>query len=84
MLSQVQNGAERAIAYFSKTLRKSERNYSVTRIELIVIVEAVRHFHHYLWGRQFLVRTDHGVLQWLLNLKPRGATCTVAGIIGDV
>ena len=31
VLSQVQQGAERPIAYYSKTLSPSERNYCVTR-----------------------------------------------------
>ncbi|XP_076230291.1 uncharacterized protein LOC143176614 [Nomia melanderi] len=35
VLSQIQNGEERVIAYFSKTLGKAERNYCVTRKELL-------------------------------------------------
>ena len=35
VLSQVQNGEERVIAYYSKTLAKPERNYCVTRRELL-------------------------------------------------
>ena len=69
VLSQVQDGDERAIAYYSKTLNKAERNYCTTRKELLAIITAVRHFHHYLYGRPFLVRTDHGALRWLLNFK---------------
>jgi len=33
VLSQVQEGGERVVAYFSKTLSKAERNYCVTRRE---------------------------------------------------
>jgi hypothetical protein len=33
VLSQVQNGQERVIAYYSKTLNKADRNYFVTRRE---------------------------------------------------
>jgi hypothetical protein len=36
-------------------------------------VKSVKHFHHYLYGRHFKVRTDHGSLTWLLNFKnPEG------------
>ncbi|GFW95101.1 retrovirus-related Pol polyprotein from transposon 412 [Trichonephila clavipes] len=33
------------------------------------IVKAVEHFHPYLYGQRFLLRTDHTSLTWLLNFK---------------
>ena len=69
VLSQVQNGTERVIAYFSRVLNPAERNYCVTRRELLAMVCAVNHFHHYLCGRHFLVRFDHGSLRWLMNFR---------------
>ncbi|UYV73793.1 K02A2.6-like [Cordylochernes scorpioides] len=73
VLSQTQDGVERVIAYFSKTLSKPERNYCVTRRELLAIVKSIEHFHHYLYGQKFLLRTDHAALRWLLNFKsPEG------------
>ena len=62
VLSQIQNDEEKVIAYFSKTLNKSERNYSKTHRELLAIVESVKHFRHYLLGKTFLIRTDHSSL----------------------
>lgn len=59
VLSQVQDGLERVIAYFSRVLTKTEKNYCVTRRELLAIVESIKSFHHYLYGRKFLIRTDH-------------------------
>ena len=67
VLSQVQHGEERVIAYASKTLDRAQRNYCVTRRELLAIVYFVRYFHHYLYGAPFLVRTDHAALYWLLR-----------------
>ncbi|UYV81700.1 hypothetical protein LAZ67_20002038, partial [Cordylochernes scorpioides] len=73
VLSQTQDGVERVIAYFSKTLSKPERNHCVTRRELLAIVKSIEHFHHYLYGQKFLLRTDHAALRWLLNFKsPEG------------
>lgn len=69
VLSQEQDGNERVIAYGSKSLSKPQRNYCVTRKELLAIVEGVKHFHHYLSGRPFRVRTDHAALKWLLSLR---------------
>ena len=73
VLSQVQEGEERVIAYSSRTLSAAERNYCVTRREMLAIVRFVRQFHHYLYGGHFLVRTDHAALYWLLRKKePEG------------
>lgn len=73
VLSQEVDGQERVIAYWSKCLSKPERNYCVTRKELLAIIKAVEHFHHYVYGRKFLLRTDHASLAWLLNFKnPEG------------
>ncbi|GFR01434.1 retrovirus-related Pol polyprotein from transposon 297, partial [Trichonephila clavata] len=69
VLSQETNGQEHVIAYWSKCLSKPERNYCVTRKELLAIVKAVENFHSYLYGRKFLLRTDHASLTWLLNFK---------------
>ena len=73
VLSQKSGEKEDVIAYFSKSLSKAERQYCVTRRELLAVVSAVKHFHHYLYGSEFLVRTDHGALNWLLRFKnPEG------------
>ena len=50
VLSQMYDGKERVIGYFSILLSKTERRYCVTRCELLAVVEAVKHFHHYLYG----------------------------------
>ncbi|GFY06605.1 retrovirus-related Pol polyprotein from transposon 17.6 [Trichonephila clavipes] len=55
VLSQEIDGQERVIVYFSKRLSKPDRNYCVTRKELLAIVKAVEHFHPYLYGRRFLL-----------------------------
>ncbi|GBM92540.1 Retrovirus-related Pol polyprotein from transposon 297, partial [Araneus ventricosus] len=73
VLSQKIGNEECVIAYFSKSLGKPERNYCVTRKELLAIVKSIEHFHHYLYGRKFLLRTDHASLRCLLNFRePEG------------
>ena len=69
VLSQEQNGEERVIAYASKSLSKTQRRYCTTYRELLAVVKFVKHFHHYLWGRKFLIRTDHASLVWLKNFQ---------------
>ena len=73
VLSQVQDGQERVIAYAARALSRAERNYSTTRKELLALVWGLEHFETYLFGRRFIARTDHNALRWLRNFKsPRG------------
>jgi hypothetical protein len=65
VLSQVQNGQEKVIAYASRRLSQSERNYCITRRELLAVVNFIKYFRHYILGRPFTVRTDHAALRWL-------------------
>ena len=45
VLSQLQaDGSEWVVGYGSRTLSKAERNYCVTRRELLVMVYFVKHF----------------------------------------
>ena len=69
VLSQLQDGEERVIAYASKGLTKSQRNYCTTYRELLAIVEFVPHFKHFLLGQTFQIRTDHSSLRWLHRFK---------------
>ena len=73
VLSQKFDEKEYVIAYASRTLTKSERRYCVTKKELLALVHFVKYFRHYLYGKPFTVRTDHGSLRWLMNFKnPEG------------
>ena len=73
VLSQLQDGKETVIAYGSKVLSSAERNYCVTRRELLAVVHFCTQFKHYLIGRKFDLRTDHGALTWLFQFKqPEG------------
>jgi hypothetical protein len=64
VLSQKQHGEERVIAYASRLLDKRERNYCITRKELLAVVHYLKVFKQYLLGRHFRVRTDHVPLSW--------------------
>ena len=65
VLLQVQDGRERVISYYSRTLSAAQRNYCVTRRELLAVVKAVSYFRPYLYGKEFRIRTDHASLLWL-------------------
>ena len=65
VLSQIQDGEERPICYASQLYDKHQKNYNVTRKELLALVTFVKKFRQYLLGAPFLIRTDHAALQWL-------------------
>ena len=72
VLSQIQDGEEKVIAYASKTLSKSERNYCITRRELLAVVYFVSEFKHFLLGRKFLVRTDNSAVRYWMKIHSDG------------
>ena len=67
ILSQGEPGDDLPIAYASRTLNKPECNYSTIEKELLAIVWGIQHFRPYLYGREFLIVTDHKPLKWLEN-----------------
>ena len=84
VLSQIQNGCEKVIAYSSKALNRPETNYCVTRKELWSVVYNVQHFRQYLYGRHFTIRVDHASLQWLHRFKePNGQLSRWLAILGE-
>jgi hypothetical protein len=73
VLSQKHNDIEFVVAYFSNSLSQPERNYCVTRRELLAMIKSLNYFHPYLYGSSFTIRTDHSALRWLKTLKnPEG------------
>ena len=69
ILSQNIAGKELPIAYASRLLNKAEINYATIEKELLAIVYCVRHFRPYLYGRKFILFTDHRPLIWLHRVK---------------
>ena len=50
------------IAFHSRKLNPAEKNYHTTDQEMLAIVDACRHWRHYLAGMEFIVKTDHKAL----------------------
>jgi len=72
------------IAYAGRSLNKQERNYCVTRRELLAIVHFTRHFRQYLLGRQFVIRNDHAALTWLQRTpEPIGHNARWLELLGE-
>ena len=55
------------IAFSFGSLAPAEKNYSQTDKEALAIVFGVKHFHQYLFGQFFTIKSDHKPLQHLLG-----------------
>ena len=62
VLSQVIDNVERPVVFASKTLSNTESKYSTGEREALVCNYACEHWHVYLCGRKFTLRTDHQAL----------------------
>jgi len=69
VLTQEIDGEERVIAYASRGLSKSERNYSTTELECLAVIFAISKFRCYIEGVRFTVISDHYSLLWLNSMK---------------
>ena len=70
VLTQVQGGCERVVAYASRSLTDVERRYSQTEKEALGLVWGCERFHMYLYGVEFTLLTDHKPLEVSTLLIP--------------
>ena len=75
VLYQCQQGVNRVIAYASRGLSHSEKNYSVHKLEFLSLKWAiVDKFNYYLYGTTFTVFTDNNPLTYILTSAKLDAT----------
>ena len=72
------DGSERPIAFASRTLNASEKNYSQLEKEALSINFGVKRFHKYLYAKKFKLITDHKALTTILGPKKGVPTLAAA------
>jgi hypothetical protein len=60
---------KRPLAFYIRSVAPQHASLAAYERELIGLVQAVRHWRPYLWGRHFRVRTDHYNLKFLLDQR---------------
>ena len=64
---RMDDGSDKPIAFASRSLAPAERKYAQLDKEGLAIVFGVKKFHHYLFGREFTIYSDHKPLQHLFS-----------------
>ena len=59
------DGVDKPIGFFSKTLTEAEQNYDTTERECAAIIWSVLLLKPYLDNEHFTMKTDHDALKWL-------------------
>ena len=59
VLQVMRKGEWEAAAFYSRQTRGPEQRYSATELEALALVEMVRYFRYYLYGKQFTAYTDN-------------------------
>ena len=66
---QESDGMQHPICYASRKLLPREHAYAVIEKECLALIWAVTKFHIYLYGREFILETDHHPLSYLAKAK---------------
>ncbi|MCP4800870.1 MAG: DDE-type integrase/transposase/recombinase, partial [bacterium] len=62
----------RPVAFFSRSLQGSELKHASIEKEAQAIIEAIRHWRHFLTGRHFTLRTDQKSVSYMFDQRNRG------------
>ena len=84
ILLQEIGGENFPVAYASKKLNKCQKNYSTMERECLAVIWGIQRFEPYLYGKEFILETDHQpltcvrkskvangrIMRWALALQP--------------
>ena len=71
VLEQYSASGWHPISFASRYLKPAEKKYSTNELELLAKVWATENFRRYIYGRYFIVISDHKALLTLLYSSPK-------------
>jgi transposase InsO family protein len=77
------DGKMHPIMFISKKFKDAETRYPTRDREALAIVWAVRRLHKYLHGTEFIVKSDHANLKWLMEGDTRGRLANWVTILSN-
>jgi len=54
-------------------MNKAEKSFAASEAEMLASVWAAKYFRCYLYGRKFVVKTNHAALTYLKNFRDQNA-----------
>ena len=69
------------MAYASRTLTETEKRYAQLEKELLAVTFGLEKFHHYTFGREVHVMTDHKALMAITKKTPSKASKRLQNIL---
>ena len=81
ILTQVQEGKERVIAYLSHQLSHTQKRWATIEREAYAVIYALDHLKEYLWGAKFTIYTDHKPLTSLFRAEIRNTKIQRWGVV---
>jgi hypothetical protein len=84
VLLQEHEGEKFPVAFISKKFSNTQKRYAIMERECLAVIYAVQRFAPYLYGRPFIIETDHQplsclkrsriangrIMRWALALQP--------------
>ena len=67
VLCILRNEEEVPVAFYSRQTKNTERSYSATELVALALLCTIEHFSLYLFGKHFIIYTDHKALLSLMN-----------------
>ena len=83
---EVENGRWKLVAFLSKSLNETKRNYEIHDKEMLVIIRGLEAWRHLLEGAQFRFKiwTDHKNLEYFMKVQKLNRTSLLGFIFVSI
>ena len=61
-------------------MNKAEQSYAASEVEMLAVVRATKYFRCFLYGKKFVVRTDHSALTYSRNYTENNSRLLLWGL----